>query len=147
MAITGATWTYSGNPAASSLDQVRFLIGDTDTSDQLISDEEILWSITNNGSAYAAAIQCCSAIIASGRLTDKRVGDLQIFKSQRVNQYQQLIAELKRRLATGAIPYAGGISKADKLGVVNDSDRVEPAFRIGLHDNPSNRTTTASTST
>ena len=147
MAIVGGTWTYSGNPAASSLDQVRFLIGDTDTNDQLISDEEILWSLGANGSIYAAAMQCCSAIIGSGRLTDKKVGDLEIFASQRVGQYQMLMADLKRNLAIGAVPYAGGISVGDKQAVANNSDRVEPFSRVGMHDNPSNRTTTASTST
>ena len=39
MAIIGGNWTYSGNPAASDKDAVRFLVGDTNTSDQLVSDE------------------------------------------------------------------------------------------------------------
>jgi hypothetical protein len=29
-------WSYSGNPGASNLDLIRFLIQDTDTTDQLV---------------------------------------------------------------------------------------------------------------
>ena len=32
--ITGGDWNYSGDPAASDLDAVRYLIGDTDGQDQ-----------------------------------------------------------------------------------------------------------------
>ena len=39
-------WSYSGNPADSAVDAVRFLTGDTDTNDQLLDNEEIAW--TNN---------------------------------------------------------------------------------------------------
>lgn len=35
------TWTYGGDPSANSRDMVRLLIGDTDETAQLFSDEEI----------------------------------------------------------------------------------------------------------
>ena len=38
------TWTYSGDPATNARDSIRFLVGDTDTNDQLVSDEEIAWT-------------------------------------------------------------------------------------------------------
>ena len=34
------------------------------------------------------------------------------------------------------MPYAGGISVADKLATTQDLDRVDPCFDIDLHDNP-----------
>ena len=37
------TWSYSGNPGASDLDHIRFLIQDTDTTDQLFSNEELTY--------------------------------------------------------------------------------------------------------
>jgi len=49
------TWTYSGNPANSSSDAVRFLIGDTDTTDQLISNEEIAYLVTVHGNIRRVA--------------------------------------------------------------------------------------------
>ena len=40
------TWTYSGNPSSTERDAVRFLVGDTDTNDQLLSNEEIDYLVT-----------------------------------------------------------------------------------------------------
>ena len=38
------SWEYQG-PSASDKDEVRFLIGDTDVEDQLLSDEEIQYLV------------------------------------------------------------------------------------------------------
>ena len=40
------TWSYSGDPANSTNDSIRFLIGDTDTNDRLITNEEIAYIVT-----------------------------------------------------------------------------------------------------
>mgnify|MGYP003118570883 CR=1 FL=1 len=63
------TWTYSGDPDSTALDAIRFLIGDTDTNDQLLSNEEISWvnseasgSSTATTALYDAAMRCCLTI-------------------------------------------------------------------------------------
>ena len=43
------SWNYSGNPADSTLDEVRFLIGDTDANAPIMQDEEIGYLITEYG--------------------------------------------------------------------------------------------------
>jgi hypothetical protein len=78
------TWTYSGNPAASALDQVRFITGDTDSTDQLLSNEEIAWLISSRLTAQNAAPYAAEAIAASlARESDssKSVGDLSLSRS------------------------------------------------------------------
>lgn len=40
------TWTYSGDPSKSVLDQYRFTIGDTTANDIILQDEEINFLIT-----------------------------------------------------------------------------------------------------
>lgn len=76
------SWSYSGDPSASSLDKVRFLSGDTDTNNQQISNEEITFLLSEwNSDAYIAASEACVAI--AGKLTAKAdmsrsVGDLSI---------------------------------------------------------------------
>jgi len=76
------TWTYSGNPAASNLDAVRFLCGDTDTTNQLISNEEITFLLSEwNSDTYLAAAFACDAIagVYAGKSDSSRsVGDLSI---------------------------------------------------------------------
>lgn len=44
------SWTYSGDPTASLLDECRFLIGDTDTNAPIMQDEEIQYLIDTYGS-------------------------------------------------------------------------------------------------
>lgn len=76
------TWTYSGNPSSSSLDAVRFLCGDTDTANQLISNEEVAFLLSEwNSDTYLAAAFACDAIagtFAAKADGSKSVGDLSI---------------------------------------------------------------------
>ena len=44
------SWTYSGNPANSQVDECRFLLGDTNESAPIMQDEEIQYIIDTYGS-------------------------------------------------------------------------------------------------
>ena len=63
-------WTYAGDPAASNLATVRFLIGDTDTTDQLLNDAEITGVGSASGSTLAAILRV--AVSAAVRRWDLR---------------------------------------------------------------------------
>ncbi len=39
------TWSYSGNPASSKLDECRFLLGDTNVDEPIMQNEEIQFLI------------------------------------------------------------------------------------------------------
>ena len=39
------SWTYSGDPSSSELDECRFLISDTDEASPILQDEEIKYII------------------------------------------------------------------------------------------------------
>ena len=59
--------------------------------------------------------------------------------------------EQQASIASGAMPYAGGISVSDKNAQVSDSDRVSPCFNIGMTDDfypigPAGNETTAPSS-
>ena len=95
------TWTYSGNPATSTRDEVRFLIQDTDTNDQQLQNEEIDYLIAAYGDPYGAAVAACSALL--GRLASlssesKKVGDLSLTRvyGMAVAKYEAMIKYLER---------------------------------------------------
>jgi acetyl esterase/lipase len=44
------SWSYSGNPASSEMDELRFIIGDTNISEPIMQDEELEYLITKYGS-------------------------------------------------------------------------------------------------
>lgn len=139
-------WTYSGDPSSSARDSIRFLIGDTDTNDQLLSDEEIAWvnseasgSTTATTAVYDAAMRCCLTIASKlAREADKTIGDLSVSMSQRAKAYREQAVELKN-LATreGAvpIPYAGGITISDKEVDEQNSDLFRSWFSSGQFEN------------
>ena len=131
------TWTYT-DPSASDKDAVRFLVGDTDTTDQQVTDEEIAYALAAEGSVNQAAASIARSIAAKyARKVDKSVGDLKYSYSQRQKAYLDMADRLEKDAAiSGASPYAGGISRSDKETVRDDDDRVAPRIRRGQMDNP-----------
>jgi hypothetical protein len=142
------TWTYGGNPGSNARDGIRFLIGDTDTSDQLLSDEEIAWvnnqvtgSDTSTDSLYTVAYRCMVAIASKfSRLADQAVGDMRVSMSQKAKGAREQAKELKRLAESEGgtpTPYAGGISVSDKEIDLDNSDLVKPSFSQGQFANTS----------
>jgi hypothetical protein len=139
-------WTYSGDPASSARDAIRFLVGDTDTNDQLLSDEEIAWvnteatgSPTSTDSLYEAAVRCCITIAAKlAREADKQIGDLSVKLSQRAGAYRTQADELRtlaQREGSVPVPYAGGITISDKDIDEENSDLFRGWFSSGQFEN------------
>lgn len=134
------TWTYTGDPADSTKDEVRFLVGDTVQSDQQVQDEEISYAISAESSTLRAAVRVARAIAAHyARSVEKQVGDLKIKAGDTYKNYLEIVKSLEQEAAgslPGAAPFAGGISHATKDTTKEDSDRVEPYFSRGMLDNP-----------
>lgn len=132
-------WTYSGDPNLSALDQVRFLVQDTDPADKRIGDAEILWIITQEPTPYYAAAAILRSLAASfARKVNTKVGDLSINYGDIAKNYRDMASEMAAKAAVmGTVPYAGGISRTDKELVAQNTDRVRPVFRQKQFDNPS----------
>lgn len=131
------TWTYSGNPSASDRDAVRFHVGDTDTTDQLVTDEEIAYALTQQPSIELAAALICDAIAAKfTREADRRVGDVSLSASQQAEAYRTKARDLRTSGYSLALPSFGGRSISEKETLDSDSDAVQPSFRVGQDDHP-----------
>lgn len=139
-------WTYGGDPSANARDAIRFLVGDTDTNDQLLSDEEIAWvnseasgSSTATTAVYDAAMRCCLTIASKlAREADKQIGDLSVSMSQRAKAYRDQAVELKNlstREGAVPVPYAGGITISDKEIDEENSDLFRSWFSAGQFEN------------
>lgn len=139
------TWIYTGDPASSSKDWVRWRVGDVVADDQLTSDEEITAALSDaGGNTELAAAMIAERIAADcARDVDNTVNDgtgnsRTRSLSQRMAHYLAL-AKTLRAAAAGAntlfaAPYCGGVSVADKDAREADDDRVAPAFTIGMQD-------------
>jgi hypothetical protein len=132
--------SYSGNPANSPVDMVRFLIGDTGEP-PMLTDEEIQAMLDLYGQdPFRAAVACAYSLAArySGK-ADKTVGDLSLTYSSVANGYRDLASQIKGQsgIASSArAPYCGGISISEKQAVESNTDRVRPSFTKKQHDNP-----------
>lgn len=122
-----------------SKDIVRFLVADTNINEPLVADEEIAFALSTAGghvqrTALAVAKQIARQFARQASLATP---DLRVEFRDRAEQYRQLVKDLERDLQrSNAMPYAGGISVADMQAAEADTDRVRPAFSIGMHDTP-----------
>lgn len=130
------SWTYTNDPLNVPLDRVRYLIGDLDVNDPQLTDQELNFRISTEGSPESAAIAAVRDLLALyARKVDSSVGDLRISYSQRREQYEGLLSKLLiNRVRTSAGIVAGGISVARKGIVQQDADVVQPDFRKGQFD-------------
>jgi hypothetical protein len=135
------TFSYSGNPSSSSLDLVRFLLQDTDSTDVLLSNEEINYLIATWTNPYEVARVGAETI--SGQFTrladstSKSVADLSISKSysNKAGQYRELaiqIANQRARLYPSApVVNANSLKNTRERSFISrQSD-----FYVGIDDN------------
>lgn len=129
-------WTYSGDPSTSEKDALRFLIGDTDPDDPLLSDSEVEFLINRMRDVDLAAAEAAYSLAGRySRMADKSVGDLSISLSQKAAAFLELADKLRRKAQVLAVPFAGGISLKQKATIEADSDRVPPAFSRDMFKN------------
>lgn len=141
------TWNYDptniGTDTPSKrLNAVRLLIGDTDTNNQILQDEEISFGLSQNSTnVYFTASWCCKVIASKySSLVDVQLdGALSSKYSDLQKQYLRMADELEEqaKASSGFINvYAGGISKTAVDNVRQNTDRIEPSFRRDRFWNP-----------
>lgn len=136
-------WTYGGRPGTSSqasrIDAVRHLVGDVDSTDQQIQNEEILFALgQTSDEIYGASALTARAIAARyGRLVDTTIDQtgLQASYSQRQKHYLDLAFDLEKQAkkyggTSLGVPSAGGLSRSEVRAVESDEDRVPSMFVV-----------------
>lgn len=128
---------WGDDPANDASDAIRSLVGDTDASNPLLSDNTYLLIISQEASLYARAAAACEAIAGKfGQAKTKRVGDLWYEAKVVYEHYVDLAQKFRLDAARRCRPYAfaGGVSKNDIDNREDDDDRPAPAFRVGMLD-------------
>jgi len=131
------TWSYTGIPSEENpKDQVRFLIQDTDESDQLFQDEEINFLLELEGGPLKAAMKGAQTLAAKfARCIDETVGKVKASFSQRYKHYSNLHKELKQHSdIRNALPFAGALEITQKEVQERNNNRVRPAFTTEKHE-------------
>jgi hypothetical protein len=135
MAFTYDETNLNTSTAIGRLNAVRLLVGDTDTSDQQVQNEEIYFALAQSGdNVYSAASWICSTIAAKySRLVDTDLdGQLAEKYSQLQTHYKGLASDLEfKSTKVGASLgfVAGGLSKSTMKAVESNTDRTGSRIR------------------
>ena len=115
-------------------DKVRFLIQDTIVASAILQDEEIDFMLTEYPNYKMAAANCADVISSkmASAAQERTIGNLKLVYADKAKKYAELANRLRMQASKVVLPYAGGISKADKDTINQDTDRVEPSFRRGM---------------
>lgn len=118
------SFSYSGNPAASKLDECRFLLSDTDENNPILQDEEINFIISNvgdNDNLLKYTLFKQAATIFS-RAIKRSLGPQSEDPTSRLQYFQAQAAEYK--------------SKLSAKGVSLPKYAHPKVFHRGMHNNP-----------
>lgn len=137
-------WTYN-SALATTRDQVRFLVQDTNTSNKLLDDSEVDWMLTQETNIYFAAAALADALSAKyAGVKSIDVDGLSVDYSGLSDRYAALAARLRRQAQASAggigLPFVSGVSVSEMNSINSDTDRVPNKFRINQNqfapDNP-----------
>lgn len=129
------------DPSASTKDAIRFLIGDTDSTEAFLQDEEIAflvskWERKSGGSPYLIAAYACEAIASKlAREVSVSADGQSLSLDGLMDKYQRLAGQLRQQhkdlfVGDSGI-YIGGLDPHEQ-----PDPSVRPlAFGTGMHDN------------
>ena len=141
------SWSYDPTnldttTSAGRINVVRLLVGDTDTTDQQIQNEEITFALEQtNDSVYFAAGWAARTIASkySRQVNTQIDGALSADYSDLATQYYKLAEDLEYQgKKAGAIlnVAAGGITKTQIEAARANTNRIEGSFRRDQFKNP-----------
>lgn len=149
-------WTYNAENLSTADEDsrkniVRLLIGDTDSNDPQLQDEEILFALSSNkDNPNAAAIFAVNAIISRyARLVNIELDEaIREDYSDLIDNYKGLLSGLEKkvRFSNNSIRiYATGLTHTDFEEAWSDPNRVKPGIKQGQwsidYANPYDRNT------
>jgi len=129
-------FTWTGDPAASTIEKIRFEINDRDSTNPKFNDAEIEYAYAEEHSVLNAAARLCEQLqVRYCDASSRSMGPLRVDMSKLSDLYAAKAKALRKRAMAYAEPYVGGISEAKKTIFEEDSDLIQPAFEKGMHDN------------
>ena len=140
-------WSYDPSDldtttASGRLNTVRLLVGDTDTQDQQVQNEEITFGLSQNSNDVYYAAGWIARTISSQyarKVNTSLDGALKADYSDLMKHYSSLADSLEYQgKTTGASVgvLAGGLTKSGVEAVRADTNRIEGSFRRDRFKNP-----------
>jgi hypothetical protein len=125
------TFTFDATDLSTALSQVRTTIHDTDSANPLLTDEQINWRLGQvSQDVRSASIRCVRDIMAAlTRNIDRSNVGMSATRSQKFQQYKDLLAELKEEAAGLGEVFIGGTSDDEADTLNSDSDYIQASIK------------------
>lgn len=130
------TWSYDDS-LPTDRDKVRFRIGDTDSEEELLSNETLDALLAIRNDVVLASIDAVQAILAKfAREIDRQALGLGGPRSQKTTHYENLLKVLRAEADKGSTGvFYGGATIAAKNAALADTTKPRPPFRIDQFNN------------
>lgn len=131
------TWTYD-DTLSTDRDKVRLQVGDTDTDDELITNEGIDYVLSRYDDVDLATYKTAQIILAGpkmARAVDRQGTGFSASRSQKFQHLKDIVSQWRSAANLTAVGTLTGGSVSEKTSLESDSDYVPAAFEQGLHDN------------
>lgn len=84
------SFSYTGNPASSALDYIRFTVGDTNRTTAVLQDEEINWIIAEHPTLNKQLAECFRQMATSyAKIPKRKLGPQQEDGTERVAYFKE----------------------------------------------------------
>ena len=131
--------TYSGDPSTNPVEEVRFLIQDTEIDPQrrLFTDREVEYALAKEKTVptKAAAFLCEKLATRYAGIGDKSGSNVQLKKNSLYWKYKDLANRLRAQSIDGSSSFVTIDTTATRDSLKNDTTLIQPSFRRGMHDN------------
>ena len=132
------TFTYNetASPSFTDLARLRKSVGDTESEDPLLTDEEMNDIILQFPSIAQASVKACEDIIAElSRRVARSVAGVNASGNTKFDHYKELLPELKSRARIGNVAaHAGHTSKSRVRTARQDTNLTVTTFEVGQDD-------------
>lgn len=137
------TWNYTNRPIDVERDRIRFLVGDVDECDQLVTDEEIAFAASKfpdkNELAAAYILRALAALFS--RKASMSAGGVSSSCSDIAKAFAARAKELDPNDETSGASNlceiaVGGTTISEHEAMRDETDTVQPAFNRGMNDIP-----------
>lgn len=130
------TFTFDSTDITTDLAKMRQRLGDTDSTDPLLTDEQINAEYAETNDVYQALVSCCRVILAKlARKIDRSGPRFNATRSQLFQHYRDMMAEFQSKVGQTAGPSWSEHSIADAEDIESDTDFAPPTFTVGRDDN------------
>lgn len=130
------SWSYDAS-LPTDKDRVRFWCGDTNTANQLVTDEEIAYILTVQPIIKLAAADICEAIASrASTVTSRSIGGTSVSQDAR-SHFITMAERLRAQYRQQPVPiFQGGQTESGKDTYRTDDDLVQPFFERMQDDDP-----------